>query len=157
MSAPKLSRILSTIATRLAAIDGTGSYTTAIGNDVQRTRIAPVIDDVPCCIVYLDSRTAERKSSTGKTGVAANLIIEGYVMRTGSDDEGQGIDVISDIQTAAEDPDDMNLSNLLLSQAGGMTWERDEILYPDKGESIVGGRVEYSIPHLRVHGDPEIA
>jgi len=61
MSAPKLERILDVIATRLAAIDGTGNYTTEIGCNIRRSRIQPHDEDLPCVCLFLDARSASAR------------------------------------------------------------------------------------------------
>jgi len=156
MSASKLQRIIEAVATRASAIDGTGDYQTSIGTSVRRTRVQPTENEVPCVHVYLDAREVGQENQAGLVIVASTLVVEGYVARTGSDDEGQGIAVLSDIQQAIE-TDDYSIGALIDVRNGGIKWQRDEILYPDVGNSVVGGRVEYSIPHLRKPGDPEKA
>ena len=154
---PKLLRILDAIAARLPAIDGTGDYQTTIGASVRRTRVQPSESHIPCCLVYLDARESDKRSASGKAIVTATVVVEGYVARTSADEEATAMDVLSDIQRAMEDDTDFSLGGLLAVSNGGLTWQRDEILYPDSGESVIGARVEYLIAHQRKPGDPETA
>lgn len=154
MSAPKLSRILSVFATRLAAINGAGVFDTCIGERVYRSQRIPTETDIPCVLVYLNSRERSEQARGGRAIFDGTVIVEGYARRT-SDDEGTAISIVSDIQQAVET--DLTLDDLLLISNNGLQCISEEFVYPQDSDSVVGGRVEYSIPHLRIPGDPEKA
>jgi len=161
MSAPKLERILNAVAARLSAIDGSGNYVTRIGCNIRRSRVEPGKDDLPCALLFLDARTSNERSADGaQARVSCTLVVEGYVPRPADgNDENAGIAVLSDIQRAMELTAGDRIGGLLIynDKYTGLSWERDEVLYPNIGGAAVGGRVEYQIPHLRIQGDPEQA
>jgi len=151
---PKLLRIVDAVADRISVITADGSYTTSIGCNIRRSRIAPSLNDCPCALVYLDARTSSKTNGYGKSVATCTLVVEGYVPAS-NDQERAGIEVLSDIQRAVESDDDLSLSGLLAHSNGGLAWAGDEILYPESGEPVAGARVEYLIPHIRLFGDPE--
>lgn len=101
----------------------------------------------------MEQRTARETDPVGNAICDAVIVVEGYVKRE-ADAETQGIQILGDIQRAVE-PGDKTLGGLL--DPSGMKFIGDEVLYPENSDSVVGGRVEYSIPHLRKPGDPENA
>ncbi len=153
MSRPKLTRIVETVAQRVAVVTQGAGYYTDIGERVYLDMRPPQTDELPCALVYAGERTTESESGCN-TRVLMDITVVGYAMRKDSaliiGDELQ-----SDIQRAVE-LEDSSLDGLLRRQYG-LAFSSSEIFMPEIGVDAVGARVTYSAPHVRVYGDPEIA
>ncbi len=149
---PKLQQIVDAIATRLESVAMEFGYYTNMGLKVHRDQRPPQADSLPCCMVYLETRSAESQQCDA---IRCTLLINviGYAERI-DPSEDLGIQMLADIQRAVELEDD-TLGGLLRGQFG-LAFVSDEIFMPDVGVNAVGARVVYSAPHVRFYGDPEI-
>ncbi len=150
---PKLQRILDVIAYRLESIAMEFDYFTNMGLKVWRDQRPPQADSLPCCMVYLETRTAEsQQCEATRCTMLINVI--GYAERI-DPAEDLGIQMLADIQRAVELEDD-TLGGLLRGQFG-LAFVSEEIFMPEVGANAVGARVTYSAPNVRLYGDPEIS
>ena len=150
---PKLQRILDVIATRLESIAMEFDYFTNMGLKIWRDQRPPQADSLPCCMVYLETRTAEsQQCAATRCTMLINVI--GYAERI-DPAEDLGIQMLADIQRAVELEDD-TLGGLLRGQFG-LAFVSEEIFMPEVGANAVGARVTYSAPNVRLYGDPEIS
>ncbi len=153
MSSPKLYKIIDAIAKRLEVIFQEDGFYTNMGLSVIRTQRAPQADEMPCCIVYLGERSAESQQCD-RTRCTMLINVIGYAERL-PDAEQLGMQIMADIQRAVE-LEDTTLGGLLRGQFG-LGFESEEIFVPEVGANVVGARVTYSAPNVRIYGDPEIS
>lgn len=147
----KLQDIIEAIETRLASIDGTGSYNTKAGENIVRGKRTFDEPEMPACCLYLGPRSADITQGE-RQRVLSTVVIEAHSLVGTSNPGDIGIQLLSDIQRAVEDGDNMNLTKKL---AGSLLWESDEISYPDDAGRFVAVQVVYNTPHVRRYGDPE--
>lgn len=151
MSDPKRLRIVKAIATRLAAIDGTGLYHTNTGHLVVRGKPKFLPEQLPACAVFgsvatADTERGDRAKALGQVDIEAHALI--------GDDHAEDVAcwLLADIARAMELAEDERLGGLL---QGKLSWESDEIIYPEESATTVSVRVTYNIPHVRHYGDPD--
>lgn len=155
MSSPKLLRIVDAVAARLEAISQGAGYYTDIGCKVRKSRREPSIEDTPCVNVVLGTRTVT-EARNERQSCEQQIIIVGYLRLMGVETEVLGIEMLADIQKAVE-LEDETVGGLLLGAAGGLQFAGDFVVPPEPGEQALAVQVNYSIPHMRRSGDPEIA
>lgn len=151
---PKLLRILEAVSLRLDAIRiGSGYYTDA-GQQVQRGQQSLDPSCLPGVAVYCTGRQAQESVRSNAMASCA-LVVEALSTYTGDHPEDVACMLAADIHRAVE-ATDRTLGGLLLTDAtGGITWQSDEIVYPESSDPLVGVRVTYACLHLRRPGDPE--
>jgi len=152
MSGSKVLRILQAVKGRLQAVNQAGGYVTDIGNDVRLTRAQPADIEAPCALVFRNDRTVV-ETSHAASRCDFTITVEAYAEIVGDEMEA-GEALIADIQQAVE-LEDETLGGLLTQQYG-LTFQSDEIFFPETGANVVGAAVTYSAPHIRKHGNPEL-
>lgn len=153
MSSPKFTRIVQAVADRCLTITEENGYYTNIGARVLLDLRQPQADELPCIMVFAGQRTVqETLNCAARTDM--EIIILGYVERI---DQPLilGDQVQSDIQRAVE-LEDETLGGLLRGQHG-LAYASSEIFMPEVGANVVGARVTYSAPSVRLTGNPEIS
>jgi len=150
MANPKLLDIITTLQTRLLAINGQDKFYHAV-TGIFRGKRQFDIDELPAGIIAINPRTAQADKSIGRSKTNASVSIELYALINEREAETVAIELLADIQRAVELRPDYDLGELL---QGHLAFENDQILYPDESGETVGVRVDYAIPHVRVYGDP---
>lgn len=153
MNAPKLQRILVAISDRLSQINTGDGYYTNAGQQVVRGQHSLDHTCLPGVSISLETR-ASRDALKRNAIVDATVVVEALAEIKAEPAEDVAVYMAADIQRALES-DDRTLGGLLVADsAGGLTWQTDEIIYPEASETQVGVRVTYAIPHIRRPGDP---
>lgn len=151
MSDPKRLRIVKAVQTRLAAIDGNGLYHTNLGHLVRRGKPNFSPDELPACAVYGSDSTAETEQGE-RAKVLAQVYIEAHALIGNDHGEDVACRLLADIARAMELTGDERMGGLLQDR---LSWESDEIIYPEESDTTVSVRVTYNIPHVRHYGDPD--
>lgn len=155
MSAPKLTRILEVIASRLEVVDQAAGYYSDIGTDVRLDRRPPDVSTLPCVLVYLEPAEVDRVTGN-REQVALSITVEAFAhLKPGGHFEGQGVELLSDIQKAVELADD-TLGGLVSGANQGIRPASFETALPEQGVNAVSARITYAVPYIRKSGDPEI-
>ena len=151
MTDPTLLLITKEIQSRLENIDGEGDYFTRIGSSVERGRRHWNPAEVPCCSIYLGTRTIA-DTNVSRASMDQEIVIEALSdVEDLTNPEDTSIKILSDIQRAVETTD-RDISHKII---GEIMWVSDVIAYPDNDPSVIGARVTYSIPQIRKYGDPD--
>lgn len=154
MGGPKLTRIVDAIIARASDISVANGYYTDCGLNIHDDRRQPQESEAPILVVSVGERVAE-DTQTKRSRCNQSITLTGFVIYNGTDAIGQAVGIISDIQRAVE-LEDETLGGLLQGSVYGLSFVSDELFLPDAGETVVGGRVTYAVPHIRKSGDPEI-
>ena len=154
MSAPKLTRILNVLADRAAVITVANGYYADLGVTIHREQRLPQEAELPILVIALGERLAENTQNK-RVRCSQSVTLTGFRSYDGTDAESIGIEILADIQRAIE-LEDETLGGLLQGSVYGLAFQSDEIFMPDAGETVVGARVTYAVPHIRQSGDPEI-
>lgn len=152
-TSPKLMRILQAVSNRLTQIRMASGYYTDAGQQVVRGQYTLDHTQLPGCAVYLASRSPVG-TPRGASNCDAELVIE--VIATFGDEHPEDLATMlaGDVQRAIESTDRTLGGLLSASENGGITWQGEEIYYPENSDKQVGVRVTYAAPHIRHSGDP---
>lgn len=154
MIEPKLLRILMAISTRLADVRMANGYYTDAGQQVVRGRYSLDHTVLPGMAVWMESNDPSQ-SLQQRARADGVLVVEATAAYNNEEPEDMACYLAADINKALE-TDDRTLGGLLISDKDGqgVTWQGDEIIYPENENNLVGVRVSYAVPHIRRAGDP---
>jgi hypothetical protein len=143
MPAPKRLRIVDAIAVRAATI----------GDTIYRDRREPQADELPCLLIYSGDRIVDvNHNRRGRCEMT--VTVAGYRRLDSGESETIGNEILADIMTAVE-LEDETLGGLVLTNPG-LSVATESIYLPETGDNVVAAEIVYSVPHVRVDGDPEI-
>jgi len=141
MPAPKRQRIINALVERLESA----------GVTVRRDRQMPHAAECPVYAVYSNERSNEARTNT-RTTCAMTVTVVGFREFT-DDAETEGNEILATITQAVETTD-KTLDGLLIAQPG-LSFETETIYLPEAGEGVVAAEIVYSVPHVRIDGDPQ--
>lgn len=155
MSDPKILRIMKEISNRLADVRIAAGYYTNAGQQVVRGQHALDSSVLPGFALWLDGNSTAQALQQ-RAQADAEIVIEAVAKFSGDDEpENIALYLAADISKAIEGTD-RTLGGLLFTdtERQGITWQSEEIYYPEDTDNQVGVRVSYAAPYIRRPGDP---
>ena len=150
MSDPLALQIIDGIATRLAAIDGTGDFHTAPTAVYQGNR---TLDDDELALVVFSGKEKGGDASHPRIAAELEVHVEGqHPLADKEDGERQANLLIADVQRAVELADRTlgGLARRFVKYAGRV------VAYPQDGARLVHVRVSYNVGYHRTFGNPDL-
>lgn len=150
--------IIQDFISRLAVITQANGYNTAIGGNVLRARKHVDPDEMPCCVVWPGTETAE--ASYGSNNCRMTMRIEGLAVFGTENPSVVSERILGDLKQCIFQPGNAFSSPPAgwlrspdyidsLSYTGGGTEE-----YPDEGQKTTGAMISVEVEYTEDIGDP---